>query len=49
MLREKTDLKMARTSAAVAGRLCEGHVLMWRYAKRRASKQKRRLLQFPGY
>ena len=48
MLREKTDLKMARTSAAIAGRLCEGHVAM-RNATRRASKQKRRLLRFPGY
>ena len=28
MLREKTDLKMARTSAAIAGRLCEGHVAL---------------------
>ena len=37
---------MARTSAAIAGRLCEG---MWRYATRRASKQKRRLFRFPGY
>ena len=47
MLRVKTDLKMARTSAVIAGQLCEGH--MWRYATRRASKQKRRLLRFPGY
>ena len=38
MLREKTDLKMARCVKA-----------MWRYATRRASKKKRRLLRFPGY
>ncbi len=47
MLREKTDLKMARTSAAIAGPVCVK--AMWRYATRRASKQKRRLLRFPGY
>ena len=36
---------------AIAGRLCEGMCVkaMWRYATRRASKQKRRLLRFPGY
>ena len=38
---EKTDLKMARTGGCVKA--------MWRYATRRASKQKRLLLRFPGY
>ena len=43
--REKTDLKLACT-----GGYCRSAVwmkAMWRYATRRASKQK--LLRFPGY
>ena len=47
MLREKKQIWKWRVLAAIAGRLCQK--AMWRYATRRASKQKRRLLRFPGY
>ena len=47
MLREKTDLKMARAHWRLWPVGCVK--AMWRYATGPASKQKRRLLRFPGY
>ena len=47
MLREKNRFENGRAHWRLSPVGCVK--AMWRYATRRASKQKRRLLRFPGY